>query len=185
MARPRAVGRCPVLFILAFTFDASGIGLILAGIFANLEKNGRSFGEFLIYSGGILVFFSLLLWLAWYSFNLEVSMEELIRDSQDPPRRNNLVQLARKVSESISKRSKRKVLSRDPQLGAQPCTPNQLGDHNGYLAPPAFINKGFTNQLDIPTPIQEEKPLELSSISSPYGYPVTRTTQVMAMDRLV
>ncbi|KAG8446045.1 hypothetical protein GDO86_013787 [Hymenochirus boettgeri] len=183
MAFPRIIGRCPIFFLMAVSLDVSGLSLLLIGIFVNLEVNGQSFGEFLIYSGGILVFFSLLLWLAWYSLNLEVSMEELLREGPEPPRRSNFAQLARKVSESLSRRSKRRILSGSDSLG-QP-TPSLTGDPHITLAPPIFINRGFMNQLDVPTPIQEEKALELSSIISHYSYTVTLPTQVKATDRLV
>ncbi|KAJ1130687.1 hypothetical protein NDU88_009037 [Pleurodeles waltl] len=88
-------GRCKGLFWLAVTFDLGGLALILVGIFANLQLDGRSFGEFLIYCGGIVVFFSLLWWLAWYSGNLEISLEDLQKEIViDKPR--SFKQLARK-----------------------------------------------------------------------------------------
>ncbi|KAG8446046.1 hypothetical protein GDO86_013788 [Hymenochirus boettgeri] len=183
MASARFVGRCPVAFILAMSFDILGISLILSGIFANLKKNGRSFGEFLIYTGGILVFVSLLLWLAWYSANLEISMDELLRDYPETPRRSNLAQLARKVSESLSLRNKRRVLSSIDPLG-QPATASHTRDPHITLAPHIFINWGFMDQMDVSSSIQDEKALELSSISSCYGYTVTLPVHLKPSDQL-
>ncbi|XP_040291913.1 transmembrane protein 238-like isoform X2 [Bufo bufo] len=114
----RPLGRCSFLFLLAVSFDVLGLGLILVGVFAELQLDGRSFGEFLIYGGGIVLFFSLLWWLAWYALNLEVPLEELSREPPGSPVRRNLVQLARKVTESFSKRSRRKAGGAVPTTAA-------------------------------------------------------------------
>ncbi|MEE6506718.1 hypothetical protein FKM82_007821 [Ascaphus truei] len=177
------LGRCTVLFFLAGASDVAGLGLILTGIFANLEKNGRSFGEFLIYSGGILLFFSLLFWLAWYSFNLEVSMEELLKDTPITHSRSSLVQLARKLSERLSKKGRKKGVPRDGLRVGQPCTPNLPGEPL-HLSPSDYVNNGFTScHLDSPTPTLKDRPFELSGVSSLDGHLILISQEIR--DRLV
>ncbi|KAG8545186.1 hypothetical protein GDO81_021283 [Engystomops pustulosus] len=149
----RLLGRCSFLFVLALVFDVVGLSLILIGIFVTLELNGRSFGEFLIYTGGILLFFSLLWWLAWYSLNLEVSIEDLMKDSQVSPKKSNLVQLARKFSERFSKRSRRKTEPVPSRVPPVPSTPSPLDAA-------VFINNAYSCSQDTPTPAGSQ--LELS-----------------------
>lgn len=66
------IGRCWFLFLLALLVDLAGIILLALGIFANL-----SFWDFLIYTGATLLALSIVLWIFWYTFNVEVSYEEL------------------------------------------------------------------------------------------------------------
>ncbi|XP_063819713.1 transmembrane protein 238-like [Pseudophryne corroboree] len=178
MSQPRRLlGRCPVLFLLAVCFDVLGLSLILTGIFATVQLDGRSFGDFIIYGGGILLFFSLLLWLGWYSFNLEVSMEELVRDIPAPPKRGNLVQLARKFSERFSKRERRKGATKGSSA------PHSLPKQPLPLTPSVFIsNLGLSSPLQPPG--FPQTPWELSSVSSLFGHMETVGVQVV-VDRLV
>ncbi|XP_040291914.1 transmembrane protein 238-like isoform X3 [Bufo bufo] len=131
----RPLGRCSFLFLLAVSFDVLGLGLILVGVFAELQLDGRSFGEFLIYGGGIVLFFSLLWWLAWYALNLEVPLEELSREPPGSPVRRNLVQLARKVTESFSKRSRRKAGGAVPTTAALSLTTAALSPTTAAVSP--------------------------------------------------
>lgn len=177
----RLVGRCPVLFLLALCFDMLGVALILTGIFANLQLDGRSFGEFIIYGGGILIFFSLLWWMIWYAFNLEVSMEDLLKENFASPKKRNLRHLARKFSERLSQTGRRKMVkvrgglpfgvssSPNPPSGPVPLTPTIL------------VNNGLSG-LD--TPSLQQKNLELSTISSLCGQLEAAGIQVV-VDRLV
>lgn len=52
--------------------DAVGLVLLLVGIFATLN-----YWDFLVYTGALILALSLLFWLAWYSFNIEVPLEKL------------------------------------------------------------------------------------------------------------
>lgn len=62
-----------VLFVvLAVILDVVGLIIFLVGIFAPL-----SFWDFLIFSGALLIFFSLIPWIFWYMSALTVSEEEL------------------------------------------------------------------------------------------------------------
>ncbi|XP_037664746.1 putative transmembrane protein [Choloepus didactylus] len=65
-------GRCVVLLAVALLLDAAGLALLLLGIFASL-----SYWDFLVYTGALILAFSLLFWIIWYSINIEVSPEKL------------------------------------------------------------------------------------------------------------
>ncbi|XP_062965560.1 transmembrane protein 238-like [Cynocephalus volans] len=66
------LGRCVVFLILALLLDAVGLVILLLGIFATL-----TFWDFLVYTGALMLAFSLLFWIAWYTFNIEVSLDKL------------------------------------------------------------------------------------------------------------
>ncbi|NWU91807.1 TM238 protein, partial [Upupa epops] len=60
-------GRCPMILLLALLFDVVGLIILFVGIFAPL-----SFWDFFIYSGALLIASSLIFWIFWYTFNIEV-----------------------------------------------------------------------------------------------------------------
>nr|XP_048304228.1 transmembrane protein 238-like [Myodes glareolus]XP_048304229.1 transmembrane protein 238-like [Myodes glareolus] len=66
------LGRCVFFLIVALLSDAVGLVLLLVGIFATLN-----YWDFLVYTGALILALSLLFWLAWYSFNVEVPLEKL------------------------------------------------------------------------------------------------------------
>ncbi|KAG9467859.1 hypothetical protein GDO78_014152 [Eleutherodactylus coqui] len=72
MGLSRIAGRCAFIMVLAILFDIAGIILLLLGIFAHF-----SYWDFLIYSGAAVLALSVVLWILWYTFNVEVSYEEL------------------------------------------------------------------------------------------------------------
>ncbi|XP_061031580.1 transmembrane protein 238-like [Eubalaena glacialis] len=65
-------GRCALFLGLALVLDVVGLVLLLLGIFASLD-----FWDFLVYTGSLILVFSLLFWIIWYSLNIEVTLEKL------------------------------------------------------------------------------------------------------------
>ncbi|KAI4047936.1 transmembrane protein 238 like [Homo sapiens] len=65
-------GCCALFLILALLLDAVGLVLLLLGILAPLSS-----WDFFIYTGALILALSLLLWIIWYSLNIEVSPEKL------------------------------------------------------------------------------------------------------------
>lgn len=66
-------GRCLLFFFLAILLDTVGLIVFFIGIAAPF-----SFWDFLVLSGPILVFLSLVFWIFWYLGNLEVPTEEFL-----------------------------------------------------------------------------------------------------------
>ncbi|XP_009073646.1 PREDICTED: transmembrane protein 238 [Acanthisitta chloris] len=72
MALLRLMGRCAALLIVALVCDAIGLLILLLGIFAPLSS-----WDFFVYFGALLLAVSLLFWVFWYTFNIEVPSREL------------------------------------------------------------------------------------------------------------
>ncbi|CAL8304095.1 unnamed protein product [Lota lota] len=67
------VGRCLCVFLVAILLDAVGLTLFLIGVFAPVN-----FWDFLVFTGPLIIFSSLGLWILWYLGNIEVPPEELL-----------------------------------------------------------------------------------------------------------
>ncbi|XP_053155720.1 transmembrane protein 238-like [Hemicordylus capensis] len=109
---PACYGRCAVFLVAALVLDAAGLALVLAGAVGQPELAGHSYEDFLVLSGALLLFLSLLCWLFWYSGNLRgVPDEELplgVRPSPAATRsRASFLRLAAKLSERLSQRRRR------------------------------------------------------------------------------
>ncbi|NXN50827.1 TM238 protein, partial [Rynchops niger] len=60
-------GRCTLILLLAVLCDVIGLIVLFVGIFAPLSS-----WDFFIYLGGLIIAFSLVFWVFWYTFNIEV-----------------------------------------------------------------------------------------------------------------
>ncbi|KAM9426386.1 uncharacterized protein KZ484_018854 [Pholidichthys leucotaenia] len=95
----RCVGRCALLFFLGLLFDAVGLVVLLVGIFGDLNVEGRFYGDFLIFTGALVIFFSLAWWMLWYTGNVQLAAMDKRRASPDLSLRH----WARKLSERLSR----------------------------------------------------------------------------------
>ncbi|NWQ69315.1 TM238 protein, partial [Neopipo cinnamomea] len=68
----RLVGRCGVIALVAVLCDVVGLIILLLGIFAPISS-----WDFFVYLGALLLAFSLVFWIFWYTFNIEVPFREL------------------------------------------------------------------------------------------------------------
>ncbi|NXY72888.1 TM238 protein, partial [Glareola pratincola] len=72
MALFKLIGRCASILLLAVLCDVIGLIILFVGIFAPL-----SFWDFLVYLGALMIAFSLVFWVFWYTLNIEVPFREL------------------------------------------------------------------------------------------------------------
>lgn len=148
----RRLGGCVPLFLAALVLDALGLVLLFIGIFANLRVDGRFYGDFLIFTGALVVFLSLFFWIFWYAGNVPAPRSDALKRSG-----SRIAQLARKLSERLGEKLR----------GSQRVGPAEDGGPAGPEAPPhkasrvtwgkstvkAFHNQGYEQDQD-PDPDQ-------------------------------
>lgn len=143
----KCIGNCFLMFLIAVVFDVLGVILLLIGIFANLRINGLFYGDFLIYTGSLIIFISLACWLMWYVGNVQVSVDDGCK------KRNSIVQLARKLSERLTM----KLKGREESMK---CVEDEESSHGGssphkasrvtWGRSTAYSNEGYDTSSDIP-----------------------------------
>lgn len=143
----KCIGNCFLMFLIAVVFDVLGVILLLIGIFANLRINGLFYGDFLIYTGSLIIFISLACWLMWYVGNVQVSVDD------GGKKRNSIVELARKLSERLTMK-----LSRGEE--SMKCVEDEESSHGGssphkasrvtWGRSTAYSNEGYDTSSDIP-----------------------------------
>ncbi|XP_056153637.1 transmembrane protein 238-like [Lampris incognitus] len=92
------VGRCKCSFWFAVAHDLLGVLVIMVGVFGGLAVH-----DLFIYAGAIIIFFSLIWWVFWYSGNIDVAPEELEDDVGLSKRKNRGIgRVVRHVSNRLS-----------------------------------------------------------------------------------
>lgn len=145
MDQIKCIGGCVPLFFLAVILDVVGVVLLFVGIFANLRIDGRFYGDFLIYTGALIIFLSLICWVLWYLGNVRVPEDDGLK------KRSSFVQLARKLSERLSQK-----LTGEPRVkyvDHDDCS-SQVGSHKAsrvtWGRSTGYNNEGYDNCLDSP-----------------------------------
>ncbi|KAM7371467.1 hypothetical protein PAMP_008704 [Pampus punctatissimus] len=149
----KCVGGCVLMFVMAILFDVFGLILLFVGIFANLRVDGRFYGDFLIYTGSLIIFFSLVFWLMWYVGNVQVSEDDGLKKT------NSIVKLARKLSERLNQKLKgeERVKCVEDEDEDQAGLPPAKASRVTWGKSSAYHNEGYDDSLDFPTVEKKNK----------------------------
>ena len=147
------IGECISLFVIAIVFDVVGFVLLLLGIFGNLRIEGQFYGDFLIYTGSIVIFISIAFWLMWYVGNIKMTEEDMGYDENA----NNFSRLVRKLSEKLNP-----TLRGDPRIkileeGVDDAElPPRKASRVTWGKSSAYQNEGYDASLDSESPAEEK-----------------------------
>ncbi|XP_061557305.1 transmembrane protein 238-like [Phycodurus eques] len=95
-------GKCLPLVFAGLSLDVVGLTLLLVGVFADVRAaDGQFYGDFLIFTGALIIFISLGFWVMWYAGNARVTPD----DGRDTRRAAGLAErLVRKLTERLSRK---------------------------------------------------------------------------------
>ena len=149
------IGECISLFVIAVVFDVVGFVLLLLGIFGNLRISGQFYGDFLIYTGSIVIFISIAFWLCWYVGNIKLAEEDLDYDEGA----NSFSRLVRKLSEKLNPTLKRDPPAKFLEDGAdngEESLPPRKASRVTWGKSSAYQNEGYDASLDSESPAEEK-----------------------------